>query len=338
MPTFQRSCKIAHAVQERDKRSVARPAKDRATRRVPEMTRRKAIQAAVLRGTVGLGGLATATGTSAAIASSKASGKRVAVTIDDGPATGAGRDFDAFQTITTKLRETFVREEIPAIMFINEQQLHVRGQRDARTELVRQWLRAGLELGNHTYSHKRLSKVSDVAFQDDVIHGEVISRALLAEQGETLKWFRYPYLSSERGQRAEKIEAFLKEREYGIAPVTIDYKDYTYASTYSRRKRASDTTGTDEIRSAVVNHCRDAFNRAEATSARLLGRQIAQVLLIHCNELNADYLSESIAAMRDAGYQFVSLDEAMQDQAYSTPNLPAGSLGGWFFSGLESVQ
>jgi len=331
MPRPTRSRSLSHAGDETPRQVPF------ATEAVGTATGPTSRRDAVRLGAVALGGLATAFQPRGVAAESKRDSKKVAVTIDDGPASGTGRDFDAFHAITTQLNETFVQEKVPAIMFINERQLHVRGQRDARTELVRQWLESGLELGNHTYSHKRLSKVSDVEFKDDVIHGEVISRDLLAEQGETLKWFRYPYLSSERGERAERIEAFLKAREYRIAPVTVDYKDYTYASTYSRRKRAGDSAGINEIRDAVVKHCRDAFKRAEATSEQLLGRQLPQVLLVHCNELNADHLKESLAAMRDAGYQFVSLDEAMKDPAYSTPNLPAGSLGGWFFSGLESV-
>ena len=61
----------------------------------------------------------------------------------------------------------------------------------------------------------------------------------------------------------------------------------------------------------------------------LFGREIPQILLIHCNELNSVTLRESIARMRKRGYTFITLDEAMQDPAYQRPDTFAGSGGSW---------
>ena len=57
--------------------------------------------------------------------------------------------------------------------------------------------------------------------------------------------------------------------------------------------------------------------------------KFAQILLIHCNELNSVTLRESIARMRKRGYTFISLDEAMQDPAYQRPDTFAGPGGSW---------
>src|SRR5690554_3480331 len=72
--------------------------------------------------------------------------RRLAVTLDDGPATGTGSDLESFRRIANALRETFVSEKVPAIMFVNERQLQVDGQRDARVDVLRQWLDAGLDV------------------------------------------------------------------------------------------------------------------------------------------------------------------------------------------------
>ncbi|GAB5402167.1 MAG: polysaccharide deacetylase family protein [Aureliella sp.] len=264
-------------------------------------------------------------------------GRQVALTIDDGPAVGAGGDFDVFRNISSKLRKTFVDLNVPAIMFVNERQLHVEGQRDARVAVLEEWIEAGLEVGNHTFSHRRLSKSRLHEFYDDVIRGEVISRELLRKRSERIDWFRYPYLSSDSGERAEQVEKFLTERGYRIAPVTVDYKDYTYASAYSQRLRAGDEDGLASLKSAVLRHCDDAFEAAELQSLRLTGDEIPQILLVHCNELNSDTLGDIIKRIRSRGYEFVSLATAMRHPAYRTPGLPPGSLGGAFYSGLESV-
>src|SRR5215203_5725262 len=71
--------------------------------------------------------------------------RKIAVTIDDGPATGVANNLDAYLRISNALREIFVAEKVPAIMFVNERQLNVPGQRDARVDVVNRWLDAGLD-------------------------------------------------------------------------------------------------------------------------------------------------------------------------------------------------
>src|SRR5687767_3056504 len=135
-----------------------------------------------------------------------AKGRRIAVTIDDGPATGVANDLEAFVRIGDALRESFVAEEVPAIMFVNERQLHVDGQRDARVAVLNRWLDAGLDLGNHTYSHPNLNDVTLARYLDDIIKGEVISRSLLEARKRRLVWFRYPFLATGKGETAKAVE------------------------------------------------------------------------------------------------------------------------------------
>jgi hypothetical protein len=79
--------------------------------------------------------------------------REVAVTFDDLPAQlGNARVAE----INRKLVESITRHKIPAVGFVNEGRLFVPGESDARVAqiaLLRLWLDAGLELGNHTFSH-----------------------------------------------------------------------------------------------------------------------------------------------------------------------------------------
>jgi peptidoglycan/xylan/chitin deacetylase (PgdA/CDA1 family) len=76
--------------------------------------------------------------------------RRVAITIDDGPVVNEMTDLGNFQRITNGLVGSFQVEKVPVTIFINERQLNVPGQRDARAAAVEQWLNAGFDLGNHT--------------------------------------------------------------------------------------------------------------------------------------------------------------------------------------------
>ena len=93
----------------------------------------------------------------------------------------------------------------------------------------------------------------------------------------------------------------------------------------------------EELLASVLRAVDNAFEYSETKSNELLGYELPQVLLIHCNQMNALTLNKAIEVIRNRGYRFVSLDQAMQDPAYRTPGLPPGSLGGGFFSGLQQA-
>jgi peptidoglycan/xylan/chitin deacetylase (PgdA/CDA1 family) len=257
-------------------------------------------------------------------------GRRVAITIDDGPVVGEMKDLANFQRISDGLIGSFSAEKVPVTVFINERQLNVQGQRDGRAAVLTQWLDAGFDLGNHTYSHPSLNRAPLWQFQDDLVRGDVIIRALLEQRGRKLVWFRYPYLQSGTTPEIHQgILDFLEQRKYRVAPVTVDYADYSFAGTYSRMLRAGNAEMAEKIKQAYLDQVDVGFEHAEKTSQEVFGYELPQILLIHCNELNSVTLRDSIAHMRKRGYSFISLDEAMNDPAYQRPDTFAGSGGSW---------
>jgi peptidoglycan/xylan/chitin deacetylase (PgdA/CDA1 family) len=266
----------------------------------------------------------------AAAPAGQAPGRRVAVTIDDGPVVGEMADLGNFQRITNGLVGSFQVEKVPVTIFVNERQLNVPGQRDARAAVLDQWLNAGFELGNHTYSHRSANNVTLREFQDDVVQGEVITRALLAARGRELVWFRYPYLHSGTTPEVhDAIVAFLETRRYRVAPVTVDYADYTFAGAYVRELRRGNVEAAEKIKNAYLEQVGVGFDYAERASVEVFGYEVPQILLIHCNELNSVSLRESLTRMRQRGYTFITLDEAMRDPAYARADTFAGPGGSW---------
>ena len=256
--------------------------------------------------------------------------RRVAITIDDGPVVNEMQDLANFERVSSGLIGALRAEQVPATIFINERQLNVPGQRDARVAVLERWLDAGFELANHTYSHPSLNNVPLWQFGDDVVKGEVITRALLEQRGRTLVWFRYPYLHS--GVTADVhqgIMDFLEQRGYRVAPVTIDYADYAFASAYRNQLRAGAPEVAQRIKDAYLAQIDVGFDYAEKASVEVFGAEVAQILLLHCNELNAVTLRESIARMRSRGYKFITLEEAMKDPAYQRPDTFTGPGGSW---------
>lgn len=261
-------------------------------------------------------------------AQSPAAGRRVAVTIDDGPVVDAGDNLERFQQVTEGLVEAFSAEQTPVVLFVNERQFNVPGQRDARVAAMTRWLDAGFEIGNHTYSHINLNQRTLADYKEDVIQGEVITKPLLEARGQKLRWFRHPYLrTGHTPEIARELQEFLEVRGYTVAPITVDYADYSFTGPYSRRLRAGDRATAKRIANAYFDQLDAGFEQAEELSLAIFGYELPQTLLIHCNTLNATTLRQSIARMRDRGYSFITLDEALEDPAYKRPYSYVGTRG-----------
>jgi peptidoglycan/xylan/chitin deacetylase (PgdA/CDA1 family) len=288
----------------------------------PEITRRE-----MLAGSVAAAAAASLT-TTAPAQEPPPKSRRVAITIDDGPVVGGGNSLDNWIRIADALRMQFIRAKVPVILFINERQFNIDGQRDARVKVLHDWLDAGFDLGNHTYSHPRVDARNLWRYFDDIVKGEVISRPILERRNKKLVWFRYPFLASLNNEAGKAIEDFLTQRGYKVAPVSVDYHDYSFSGGYVRPYQAGNKEAAETQFAAVMAALDKSFESAETNSVKELGYELAQTLLIHCNEMNAMTLDRTIERIRSRGYTFVTMDEAMSDPAYGIPGVRPGGMGG----------
>ncbi len=280
-------------------------------------------------------------GSAGALEPAAAAGARtLAVTLDDLPAPPAGvvsNDPGALAAMTRKLLAALAARQVPAVGFVNEGKLEVAGetpeQRGARVGVLRLWTEAGLELGNHTYSHQSLNRTPLAQFEADVVRGEPVTKGLLAERGWTLRWFRHPFLQV--GLELEKrreFETFLAERGYRVAPVTVDNDEYVFAFVYADALRRGERERAAKVAAEYLDYMDGVFAFVEEVSRNLAGREIAQVLLVHANELNADHLGALLDRVAARGYRFVTLEAALTDPAYA---LPDDYVGNWGISWLH---
>jgi peptidoglycan/xylan/chitin deacetylase (PgdA/CDA1 family) len=259
-----------------------------------------------------------------------AQSRAVAVTIDDLPTVSAvRRDLSEAQRITHELTAALRRHSVPAIGFVNERQLLADGQVDAaRVTLLQTWLNAGLELGNHTFSHIDLHNSTVEEFERAILDGERVTRALLQKAGTVPRYFRHPFLHTGRDEATRaRIERFLGEHGYRVAPVTIDNYDYIFAAAYDRAVGRNDSVLTTRIVSEYLDYMTRIVAFYEQQSVAIVGREIAQTLLLHANALNAATFDRLAAMFRSRGYRFVSLTEALQDPAYASRDAYYGSAG-----------
>lgn len=259
--------------------------------------------------------------------------RTLAITIDDlpyipgqGQATAAGSLADA-RRATEAILGALARHKAPAVGFVNEVRLQMPDERDARVALLKRWVDAGMVLGNHTFSHPRLQDTPPERYQDEIVRGDVVTRQLMEGKGAPL-FFRYPYNSTGPTKEIkEGIQAFLRARGYRLAPFTVEHADYIFDRIRSAAREKGDRELEARNRSAYLAHLDTMLDFAERLSRETFGREIPQVFLIHASDLNADCLDEMLAKMEKRGYRFVSLEEALKDPAYSTPDEYVGPAG-----------
>ncbi len=246
----------------------------------------------------------------------------VAITFDDLPyASVPAEDNATLENMTRRLLQHLQSAQVPAVGFVNESKLTREGHLEpARVDLLRSWLKAGFELGNHTYSHPSLNRVPLEAFQADLLQGETVTRPLMLDEGRPLRWFRHPFLH--QGKTAEDRAAFqnfLSAHGYRVAPVTVNNAEWVFAVAYARAQAQGDEDAARRIGAAYVPYMAAVFGRAEQLALDLFGRSIPHVLVLHANTLNAEYFGALAAMLRQRGYRFISLDDALTDSAYASP-------------------
>jgi peptidoglycan/xylan/chitin deacetylase (PgdA/CDA1 family) len=258
--------------------------------------------------------------------------RQVAVTIDDLPGGMADRlPATDLTAMTTKLLTTLHDQKIPVVGFVNEKKLYKPGEVDARIHLLQMWLDYGFELGNHTFSHASLNQIELKDWEDDVVQGETVTRMLLAQHKMKLRYFRHPYLDTGRDLLTRrKAEEFLTQRGYRIAPITLDGWDWMFAGLYEDAKKRNDTDMQQKIAKEYLAYHDAVFTYTEQLSAKIVGYEPRQILLLHASNLEADHIGELLDVLRRHGYRFISLGDALSDLAYSLPNSYVGEEGtGW---------
>jgi peptidoglycan/xylan/chitin deacetylase (PgdA/CDA1 family) len=270
-----------------------------------------------------------------AASAAAAAERQVAVTFDDlpGPAAGLVSPDAAFvRDNTRKLLAAFQAHGVPIVGFVNENKLNRPGEtaEDAALRLATLdlWLDAGLELGNHSFSHRSLNRTPLEEFEADVVRGETATKELLARRGKTLRYFRHPFLQVGLDlDKRRAFEAFLKARGYTIAPVTMDNDEYMYAFVYADALRRKDAALAGKVAGDYLRYMDETFAYAEALAQSVVGRDISHTLLLHANTLNADHFGALADVLEKRGYKFITLAEALKDEAYALPDTYVGDWG-----------
>ncbi len=246
---------------------------------------------------------------------------KVSFTIDDLPIQRPGAyTAEKQKQITRNLLANLKKYHIPAIGFVNENKLYTDGKLNpVRKQMLIDWLENGQELGNHTFSHPDYDKYSFAEFSREIPKGQLIIGPLGKKYGKPVRYFRHPYLH--RGNNEAKVDSlanYLKSIGLTEAPVTIDNSEWIFAFAYDSALSAKDTALQHFIGNAYIPYMEAKVRYFEKLSVKLFGRNINQILLIHANALNGDYLGELADMFIKNHYEFITIEDALKDEAFKS--------------------
>jgi len=235
----------------------------------------------------------------------------ICVTFDELPAAKSFEEVDR-EAITYLILDALKRHKVASTGFVVGQEI---GQ---SFDILGQWLNQGHMLGSMTYSNQDYNYIGIEAFLADIRRGMDVVEPMLSGFGQKQRYFRYPYLHyGSTPEERKQAALFIEDRNLQVVHATIVPEDYLFNLSLEKLGKSPDSASFDNLRDEYLNHLLEEVERVERLALELVKRPVKHILLLRANRLNAVYLDDLLGAIEDAGYGFISLNEALKDKVYS---------------------
>jgi peptidoglycan/xylan/chitin deacetylase (PgdA/CDA1 family) len=254
-------------------------------------------------------------------------GRTVAITIDDLPYAGGTlaapsvpKAASTAEIVNRKLLTALQAHHVPVTGFVIQESVESLGPTSG-IRILKEWIKRGFDLGNHTYSHPDINALSTEQIEQEIVRGELAIGPLMKEAGKEHAFFRFPMNhTGDTKLKHDAIAAFLSQRGYQVGTCTIDTSDYLFNDAYVRMLAKNDGASAKKLRAEYLAYTSTEIDYYAALSKQVLGSEPSQVMLLHDNRLNSDVMEQVLRIFEEKQYRFVSLDAAQADSAYRIPN------------------
>jgi len=252
-----------------------------------------------------------------------AGAQQIAFTWDDLPAHGPLPPGETRVDVGHKLIDAMKAEHMPPVYgFVNGAFLE---HEPAAAPMLTDWRNAGLQLGNHTWSHMNLNTNLPAAWEADLLKNEPVLEKYAA--GGDWHWLRFPFLAEgDTPEKHAEVRSFLAAHGYKIADVTMSFGDYMWNEPYARCVAKGDAAAIAELESSYLDAAAADADFRRAMAKAVFGRDIPYVLLMHVGAFDGRMLPRLLKVYKDKGFSFITLEEAEKDPFYrvdADPSLPA---------------
>ncbi len=230
--------------------------------------------------------------------------REIALTFDDAPRpdtamlTGAARA----QRLIAALKEA----DVPQVAFFAVPRTLTE---EGRARLLA-YANAGHVIANHTANHRNLRGMTAEEFLADVADADRTLRPFPNFE----PWFRFPYLSEgDTREKRDAVRAGLRDMGYAQGYVTVDDYDWYLDAAANTAVKAGKEIDREGLRDLYVDVLLDCVEFYDRVAVKTLGRSPRHVLLLHENDLAADFIGDLVAALRAKGWKIISPAAAYED-------------------------
>jgi len=246
---------------------------------------------------------------------SKASGlTEMAITVDDLPTHGAMPKGTSRLEIAQRMVRDLRKHRAGGVYgFVNGKQVQ---DNPEHLVVLEEWVQAGLPLGNHTFSHMSLDRVTPSEYIADIAENErFLSRF---SQATSFKPFRYPYLAE--GDSLDKrnaVRAWLAGNGYRVAQVTVNFEDWAWNDPYVRCLERGDVRSIEWLKRSFIEVALIQLRWSVEAAHVLLKRPIKHILGLHIGVFDSIMFDELLTAYEGADVAFIDLEGALRDPIYN---------------------
>jgi peptidoglycan-N-acetylglucosamine deacetylase len=245
----------------------------------------------------------------------------IAFTFDDGPHVKATPLLSP-QARNQAMLDALAKHKVSAALFVT---VNNGANTQEGLAFTKAWGNAGHAIANHTMSHPDLdSKAITLAqYSQEILDCDKVISTLPGYQ----KWFRFTYLrEGNTPEKRDGMRKFLKEQNYRNAYVSLDTSDWALDDKLTTVLSKDPKADVSAIKRVYLEHIWQRAVAYRALSQKLQGRDIAQVILLHHNLINALWLDDIINMFKTKGWKINTPAEAFADPIYQLQ--PALSAAG----------
>jgi len=248
--------------------------------------------------------------------------KEIAITIDDLPFVGIPKNTSYHSEgliVVQNIIKSLHSHQITATGFVVGKQVNKN-----TLPALQAFINAGHNIGNHSWTHADYNKISIEQFEKETQR----THKLIKHWIKKPFYYRFPYLreglSIETKQRATEV---LSSLDYQNTPVSIDNDEWKFNSEYINALEKGEHKNAQKIAQEYIQHMKERTLFFQQLAKKKLGRDVKHILLLHMNKINADQLHNLLTWYSDNNWNFVTVEEALTDPLYSTPDSYIGERG-----------
>lgn len=194
------------------------------------------------------------------------------------------------------------------------------------TTIMDDWLAAGHHIGNHTHSHIILHQTS----LDEYIANIDLADELLAPWIDKApnRYFRYTW--NIRGETEEKrvaVKTHIEALNYQPAECSSWFFEWDWDKAYVSCLERGDIEGITFLKQSFLEFAQKQLEHDDAGMQQIFGRAVPHILLLHNLSFVEEIFDDFLTVLENSGLKFVSLEEAIADNAYAQAGVfPCGEF------------